>query len=110
MKTFIAQGAEAKVYTVEEYGKIVLLKERVPKAYRLPVLDEKLRKVRTRRELSLLEKAAQFIPVPSVQKGGKEEQEKIIRMEFIPGEKLATALDKIPAAERQKICVIVGEK
>ncbi len=105
MKELIAQGAEAKIY---KEGASVL-KERVPKTYRLPVLDEKIRKQRTRREVSILEKAAKIIPVPNLIKTGKEEQTKIIQMEYIDGKKLVEVFNNLNEKEQEKICEIIGK-
>ncbi|XP_048878373.1 EKC/KEOPS complex subunit TP53RK isoform X2 [Brienomyrus brachyistius] len=40
--TLLKQGAEARVYRGQFLGKAVILKERFPKSYRHPALDEKL--------------------------------------------------------------------
>ncbi len=101
----LAQGAEARIY---KDGKTVV-KDRIPKAYRLKELDEKLRKLRTRRELAILERAANVIPVPKVIKSGKEEQEKKIVMEFLDGQKLASALDSLNSMQRREVCEKIGE-
>ncbi|TMW62933.1 hypothetical protein Poli38472_005551 [Pythium oligandrum] len=40
--TLISQGAEAKVYETEFSGRPCIVKERIKKSYRLPILDTKL--------------------------------------------------------------------
>ena len=54
MKKIIGQGAEATVY--REWNKVV--KQRHPKKYRHPKIDDTLRKFRTRREAKVMEKLA----------------------------------------------------
>jgi len=85
----IARGAEAAI--TKEGNKIT--KDRIPKSYRHPILDEKLRKLRTRSEAKLLEKAYSIIKVPKVLK--TDEQNKTIELEFIKGKKLADNLEKL---------------
>ncbi|XP_007248381.2 EKC/KEOPS complex subunit TP53RK [Astyanax mexicanus] len=47
----LKQGAEARVYRGRFLGKSTIVKERFPKRYRHPVLDEKLTKRRTAQEV-----------------------------------------------------------
>lgn len=47
----LKQGAEARVYRAEFLGKPTIVKERFPKRYRHPVLDEKLTHRRTVQEV-----------------------------------------------------------
>ncbi len=84
---FITQGAEAKIFS--SGSKIT--KERISKAYRLPELDKKLRKTRTKKEIKLLEKASHVISVPKVISSTDYE----IVMQHIPGKKLAFDLEKM---------------
>ncbi len=97
----IAQGAEAVLTRKDN----LLVKERVKKGYRLPELDEKLRKQRTRKEARLLEKALKLIPVPEIIK--TDEKGKIIQMEFIEGKKLSECLDELPNAF--EVCKQIGQ-
>ncbi len=76
----IARGAEANLY--RDGGKIV--KERVRKEYRIPELDERLRRSRTRRESKLLDKAKRAgVPVPRIHH--TDIARRRIIMEFIEG-------------------------
>lgn len=97
----IAQGAEAIL--IRENNK--LIKRRIPKSYRLPALDEKLRKQRTRKEAKLLEKASKLIPVPNVLKSSDKTME--ILMPFIEGKKLSDSLDSLKNASA--VCIQIGE-
>jgi len=99
-QNIIGRGAEAIL--IQEEG--FLVKDRIKKSYRLPSLDEKLRKQRTKKEAKLLEKASSLIPVPKVIKTDEKEK---IEMEFIEGKKLSGHLDGLKDAE--KICEQIGE-
>ena len=97
----IQQGAEAIILKNENR----IIKRRVKKSYRYPELDEKIRKLRTRSETKLLEKAHKLIPTPKVLKSSDKEME--IDLEFIDGKKLSEHLDSLKNAEQ--ICVQIGE-
>lgn len=101
MEKIIAQGAEAVL--IHKDGK--LIKQRIKKGYRIEILDEKLRKQRTKKEAKLLEKANKLIPVPKILK--TDEKSKEIDMEFIEGKKLSDYLDNLKNAE--EICKQIGQ-
>ena len=96
----IAQAAEAII--IQERNKII--KRRIKKGYRLPELDEKLRKLRTRSEARLIEKAP--INVPKILK--VDEQNKEITMEFINGKKLSENLDNL--SNKEEVMQIIGQE
>ncbi|MBU0906810.1 MAG: Kae1-associated serine/threonine protein kinase [Nanoarchaeota archaeon] len=96
----IQQGAEAVLIRSGD----VLLKRRVEKGYRIKELDEKIRKLRTRSEAKLLEKAGKLINVPRVLK--VDEKAKEIEMEFIAGEKLSENLDRMK--NWKEVCFEIG--
>lgn len=77
----IAKGAEANLY-LDFKGK-KLIKERIKKDYRIPELDEKLRKSRTKREGKILSKVKSVVSVPKVINVDLEKF--IIEMEFLSG-------------------------
>ena len=104
MKTLIAQGAEAKLFREGE----ILVKERIPKGYRLKELDAKIRIQRTRKEAKILEKAGKLILVPKI--FGVDEVKGSIKMEFLEGKKLAECLDDLPEKKRLEICKTLGEQ
>jgi Kae1-associated kinase Bud32 len=83
----------------------IIIKRRVKKGYRLEVLDEKLRKLRTRSESKLLEKASKLISVPKLIEVNEKTQE--IEMEFINGKKLSEHLDKLE--NWKEVCEQIGE-
>jgi len=99
-QTILARGAEA---ILMQEGS-TLIKDRIKKGYRLPFLDEKLRKSRTKKEAKLLEKASFLINVPKI--FSTDEKEKI-EMQFIEGKKLSDWLDKLPEAEQ--VCEEIGK-
>jgi tRNA A-37 threonylcarbamoyl transferase component Bud32 len=98
----IAQAAEAII--LREGNKVI--KRRLKKGYRIQELDEKLRKLRTRGEARILERAQKIISVPKVSK--VDEKTKEIEMEFIDGKKLSENLDDLK--NKNKIMQKVGEE
>jgi len=101
-RKLIAQGAEAKIYL--EKNKII--KERISKAYRIKELDEKLRKQRTKREASLLEKAQKSINVPKVLK----QDIFSLEIEYIKGERLSETLNKYDKKKQVQIIKEIGKQ
>ena len=81
-QTIIARGAEA---TITKTGNTII-KERIEKLYRYPELDKKIRKLRTRSETKILEKAIKMIPTPKVI--NSDENKSTIELEFIQGKNL----------------------
>ena len=89
MEKIIAQGAEAVIIRDNK----IIIKNRTPKGYRHPILDLKLRTLRTRHESRLLEKASSLVPTPKLI--SSSEIAKTIELEYISGKKLSTNLDKL---------------
>ena len=100
----IQQGAEAKIFLDEKNN--LIIKDRVSKSYRLPALDNKLTKQRTKAETKLLTKANQIINAPLPKKS--REHNKII-MPYVDGEKLSTALNYFPLEKQKLIMKKIGE-
>src|SRR3989338_4358120 len=85
----ISQGAEAVIYDAAAG----IMKDRIQKAYRLPEIDVRLRKFRTRREAKVLEKlAALHFPAPRIIR--MDDVNMQLLMEKIPGDKLRNVLEK----------------
>jgi TP53 regulating kinase-like protein len=99
----VAQGAEAII----ELKDNLIIKNRIPKSYRLKELDEKIRKQRTKAEKKLLEKACKIINAPNP--FPLKEFDKI-KMPFIEGKKLSEILDSFPLKKQKEICKKVGEE
>ncbi len=95
----LARGAEAVIIKKDN----LVIKNRIPKSYRLPIIDEKLRKLRTRSEAKIIEKLQKVIPVPKLIK--MDEKTKELEIEFINGKKLSDYLENL---EYQKICKQIG--
>lgn len=103
MSEILSQGAEAIITQQDEE----VIKKRIEKSYRLKELDEKIRKLRTRNEAKLLERASKVISVPKVIK--VDENKKEIIMQAIEGKRLSGNLDKFTPKKQKKICEKIGE-
>ena len=90
----ISRGAEAIVFL----DKNRIIKQRLKKHYRIDIIDNKLRKTRTKRELNLLKKSSEIINVPKVISFSDTE----IIMEYINGEKLSDIFDKLNETKIKK--------
>ena len=99
----IAHGAEAKIILSNDF----IIKDRIKKSYRIPELDEKIRKRRTKSETKLLQKASEIINSPKP--FFKPEISYQIKMPFIKGQKLSEHLDKFPLAKQKQICRQIGK-
>jgi len=99
----LARGAEAIIYKLNKK----VIKDRIPKSYRHPILDLKLRKRRTKSESKILSKVAKIIAVPKLLSDPKP-QGRIIHMEYIPGKRLSDHLDKLKPAEITHTCKEIG--
>jgi len=98
----LQRGAEAIIYLKEG----IVFKERIKKGYRISILDEKIRKKRTKCEARLLIKSAELkINVPKV----FSIEDNIIKMEYIKGEKLKDVFSVLSKEKRKEICKRIGE-
>jgi TP53 regulating kinase-like protein len=95
----IQQGAEATIY--QDKDKITKL--RTSKSYRLPILDKKLRKSRTKAESKIMNKLQSIIPVPKIL---ETDNQQTIEMEFIDGKKLSEHLEQL---DWKSICKKLAE-
>ena len=97
-----AKGAEAEIRLEGNY----IIKERAKKSYRIPELDNSIRKQRTSIEASLIDKARRagmHVPLVLSQEGF------VLKMEFIDGKKLKDILNNLPEKEAENICKKLGE-
>ncbi len=110
----IYQGAEAIIYQEGD----LIIKDRIAKSYRLKILDEKIRKQRTKAETKLLEKASLIINCPLPIEEGKmmrQETSGVLRkstkiiMPFIKGKKLSEHLDEMPEKQAEDACIKIGQ-
>ncbi|WP_297062972.1 Kae1-associated kinase Bud32 [Thermococcus sp.] len=113
----IAQGAEAKIYE-GTFGEVfgvslidekVIVKHRIPKRYRIPEIDLKLRKERTVREARILHRAKEFgVNCPHVYEVNLRDM--VIVMEFIEGVRLKEHLEEVPMEKRLELCREIGRQ
>ncbi|MFH1623239.1 MAG: KEOPS complex kinase/ATPase Bud32 [Candidatus Aenigmatarchaeota archaeon] len=104
---FVARGAEAVLCAGVVDGRKVLVKERVRKSYRLPQIDERLRRERTNHEVKLLTDArAAGVPTPQVLDVDKTNNK--IVMEFVEGERVKEFLGHATPAQMEKACQRIG--
>ena len=100
-KKLIAQGAEAKIYLQD--GNV--FKERFAKSYRLKIIDERLRRSRTRRETKVLAKLQAInFPSPKLIKSNDIDS---ITIEKAKGILLKDALEK---SDYKSMCKEIGRK
>jgi len=98
---FISQGAEAVIERQDDK----VLKRRLPKTYRLTVLDNSLRVSRTKREQKVLRKAKELgVSVPEL---FESPDNTTICMEFIEGRRLRDLL--LEDSSQGKLLVQVGK-
>ncbi len=106
----ISIGAEATLEKKEMFGKEVLVKTRVPKGYRNPALDAKLRKERTLREARMLhsvKKMGIISPVLYL----VDSHSASIYMEYVDAPRLKHVLlnSKIKTSEKMRLCREFGQ-
>ncbi len=94
----LSQGAEAVIYRHDNEA----IKERSVKSYRLPEIDESLRKSRTRREAKVISKL-NLIGVSCPKLNSSCDKKMQINMEYIDGAKLRDCLSNNPEAYSQEI-------
>lgn len=101
-RQIIQQGAEAILYREGDE----LVKDRIQKGYRLPEMDARIRKLRTRTEARILDMAArEGVSVPRVLRT----EENVLRMEFIEGLKAKDALNSLEEPELEKVWAMIGK-
>ena len=103
MEKILAQGAEAVIILSENF----IIKDRVKKSYRLPELDNKIRKQRTKSETKLLEKASKIINTPTPSFEPTKESYRI-KIPYIKGEKLSDHLNKFSLEKQNVVMNEVG--
>lgn len=99
----IKRGAEAVLYLEDDQ----LVKERIKKGYRLPEIDVKLRKLRTRKEAKLLSEARR-VGVETPRISSVDEKDFKIKMDFIDGKRLKEFFNDTDDENRKKVAEDVG--
>ena len=101
-REIVYQGAEAIIYKDSDG----IVKDRIVKGYRIPELDKRIRKLRTRSEQRLLDRARRSgVYVPRV----LEFDESSFRMELIKGERLKNCLEGLDPKKRRVIYGRIGD-
>eukprot|EP00548_Thalassiothrix_antarctica_P016541 CAMPEP_0194191552 /NCGR_PEP_ID=MMETSP0154-20130528/67062_1 /TAXON_ID=1049557 /ORGANISM="Thalassiothrix antarctica, Strain L6-D1" /LENGTH=328 /DNA_ID=CAMNT_0038914253 /DNA_START=38 /DNA_END=1024 /DNA_ORIENTATION=+ len=93
--TLLSQGAEARLWKIPNYlpcGKSAIAKERFPKSYRHPVLDQRLTKSRSKAEAKALERARKGgVYVPDVH----AIQFPVLYLEYLDGPTVRQQLEEV---------------
>jgi len=110
MKTpvLIKKGAEASLYLAKWHGRKVIMKKRLPKKYRLSMLDEQIRTYRTVHEPRLMHEAKKAgVPTPIIFL--VDMKKATIIMEFVDGKQVKQLLDEVSESQRRQLCLKIGE-
>jgi len=103
----IYRGAEAEIIMDTYLGRKVIKKRRIPKGYRIPELDKRLRLQRTKEEAKLMVEARRGgVPVPIIYDVNLKEF--TIIMEYVDGERVKELIPKLTERERKEICTMIG--
>ena len=104
----ICRGAESVIYLDNFEGREAIVKERIPKTYRIRQLDDKLRKERTRKEIKLLTEARKIgVSTPAIL-NSDENNAKII-MEKINGATVKEVLFSADRSDAKKVFFEIGK-
>jgi len=104
----IKKGAEAHLYLAEWQGRKAIFKKRLPKKYRLPALDERIRTYRTVHEPRLMYEAKKAgVPTPTIL--FVDVKNALIVMEHVDGKQLKQLLNEVSNDERKRLCRRIGE-
>ncbi len=103
----IKKGAEASLFLENWYNRKVIMKQRLPKRYRVPELDGEIRLYRTIHEPQIIHKAKEAgVPTPTIFL--VDVAEATIIMEFINGKQVKQVLDSYPSDKRHRLCRLIG--
>lgn len=104
----IKRGAEAELYLTDFLGREAVLKRRIPKKYRIPELDRKIRAERTRAEARIIHRAKKAgVRTPILYSIDVKNTE--ITMEKMKGFTLKHALPSMNEDEKREIGKKIGE-
>ena len=107
MISLIRKGAEAYLYLDHWYNLKVVKKVRKVKAYRIPQLDFKIRRVRTRREVHLMHDAKLAgVSTPFIYMVDLDAT--TIIMQYIEGQRVKEVLNALPPDNRVRLCEHIG--
>jgi Kae1-associated kinase Bud32 len=104
----IKRGAEAEIYVSELRGKKVVVKRRVPKSYRLPQIDKRLREARTKLEAKLIAQARSFgVSTPIIYDVDISKNQ--ITMDYIEGVRIKEKLQQVDEDGQKDLCAEIGK-
>ena len=102
------KGAEASLYVGQWHGRKTVMKKRLPKKYRPPQLDERIRTYRTVHEPQLMHEAKKSgVPTPAIFL--VDVKNATIMMEYVEGKQIKHLLNNVSESERHRLCVEIGE-
>jgi len=103
----IYKGAEAEIYRQDWHGELAIRKSRIPKPYRVPELDESIRRTRTAHEANMMHEVRKLgVPVPTIKHIDPEST--TIIMDYVPGPTLKEELYKLSISKRRERCNSLG--
>jgi len=103
----IYKGAEAEIYLQDWHGELAIRKSRMPKAYRVPELDESIRRTRTAHEANMMHEVRKLgVPVPTIQHIDPEAT--TIIMDYVSGPTLKEELYTLSISKRRERCNSLG--
>jgi Kae1-associated kinase Bud32 len=104
----IYKGAEAEIYLENWFNQLSIRKKRVPKPYRVPELDEGIRRTRTVHEATLMEEVRKLgVPVPTILHIDPDSA--TFLMEYVNGPTLKDELTELSSDDRRKRCQLLGQ-
>jgi TP53 regulating kinase-like protein len=108
MSVVLKKGAEATLYLADWHGRCAVIKQRHPKLYRPPALDQAIRRSRTIREPQLMHEARRAgVATPIVYL--VDVQNATIVMEHVEGHQVKALLDGLCEEDQQALCRRIGE-
>jgi len=104
----LKKGAEASLLLADWHGRRVIIKVRIPKMYRPPALDERIRSYRTVHEPQLMHEAKTAgVPTPLIYMVNVPDAS--IIMEYIEGQQVKQILNKASKVDRYDLCLKIGK-
>jgi len=104
----LKKGAEASLLLADWHGRRVIIKVRIPKMYRPPALDERIRSYRTVHEPQLMHEAKTAgVPTPLIYMVNVPDAS--IIMEYVEGQQVKEILNKASKVDRYDLCLKIGK-
>jgi TP53 regulating kinase-like protein len=103
----IKKGAEANLLLEDWYGRKVIMKRRLPKAYRIAELDKAIRTQRTLHEPQLMHRAKEAgVSTPTIFMVDVADTN--IIMEYVEGKQVKQVLNDFSPSKRLRLCRHIG--